>query len=341
MADNPADKMFNENRQIRVHFKNRRASPTVYHVTAEILDEACRRHPDLASRINPSIGYDTEEFDYAMETAEVLVGFRIPTGDLSSRAPHLKWIHVTGAGIDHLTPLDWLPRGVIISTSSGVHAEKAGEYAAMAISMLNNCMPHYIECQARREWHQKFTTPLSGKTLVVIGVGHMGGAAAVRAKQLGLRVIGVRNSGRPHPAVDDMFKPDGLDEALRDADFVLVSVPLTSATLGLIDKNRLGLMKPSAGLINMARAEVVDYRALADKLVQGELSGAILDVFDPEPLLPDSFLWDVPNLILTPHVSSDDPERYIPDVLDLLFANIECFLSGKPLLNQIDPEREY
>ncbi len=148
----------------------------------------------------------------------------------------------------------------------------------------------------------------------------MGGAAAVRAKQLGLRVIGVRNSGRPHPAVDDMFKPDGLDEALRDADFVLVSVPLTSATLGLIDKNRLGLMKPSASLINMARAEVVDYRALADKLVQGELSGAILDVFDPEPLPPDSFLWDIPNLILTPHVSSDDPERYIPDVLDLLFA---------------------
>lgn len=341
MADNSADKMFNENQQIRVHFENRRASPTVYHVTVEILDEALRRHPDLASRINPSIGYDTKESDPAMETAEVLVGFRIPTSDLSSRAPHLKWIQITGAGIDHLTPLNWLPRGVIISTSSGVHAEKAGEYAAMAISMLNNCIPHYIECQAGRKWHQKFTTPLSGKTLAVIGVGHMGGAAAVRAKQLGLHVVGVRNSGRPHPAVDEMFKSDGLDEALSDADFVLISVPLTSATLGWIDKTRLDLIKSGAGLINIARAEVVDYRALADKLIQGELSGAILDVFEPEPLPPDSFLWDVPNLILTPHVSSDDPERYIPDVLDLLFANIECYFSGKPLLNQIDPEREY
>ena len=341
MAANPTDNAFYENLHLRVHFANRRASPAVYHVTAELLDEAFRRHPELASRINPSIGFDTEEFDHAIETAEVLVGFRIPTSDLSSRAPHLKWIQVTGAGIDHLTPLDWLPRGVIISTSSGVHAEKAGEYAAMAISMLNNCIPHYIGCQARREWHQRFTTPLSGKTLAVIGVGHMGGAAAVRAKQLGLHVVGVRNSGRPHPAVDDMFKPDGLDEVLTDADFVLVSVPLTSATLGWIDKKRLDLMKSGAGLINMARAEIVDYRALADKLIQGELSGAILDVFDPEPLPRDSFLWGVPNLILTPHVSSDDAERYILDVLDLLFANIDCFFSGKPLLNQIDPEREY
>jgi phosphoglycerate dehydrogenase-like enzyme len=138
-----------------------------------------------------------------------------------------------------------------------------------------------------------------------------------------------------------MFGPDELEKILPLADIVLVSVPLTAETRQLIGKRELDLMKREAGLINMARARVVDYDALADKLARGELSGAILDVFDPEPLPADSPLWATPNLVLTPHVSSDDASQYIPRTLDLVFANVARVLAGRPLKNRVRREREY
>ena len=116
---------------------------------------------------------------------------------------------------------------------------------------------------------------------------------------------------------------------------------MTEETRGLIDWRRLALMKPSAGLINMSRAGVVDYAALAEALTSGRLAGALLDVFDPEPLPADSPLWDVPNLVMTPHVSSDDLDAYIPRTLDLLFENLQRHLAGEPLKNRVRPELGY
>jgi phosphoglycerate dehydrogenase-like enzyme len=138
-----------------------------------------------------------------------------------------------------------------------------------------------------------------------------------------------------------MYGPADLDRVLPRADIVLLTVPLTAATRQLIGKRELDLMKPDAGLINLARARVVDYDALGAKLARGELSGAILDVFDPEPLPPDSPLWTMPNVVMTPHVSSDDVERYMPRTLDLVFANVSRYLAGRPLTNRVRPEREY
>ena len=132
-----------------------------------------------------------------------------------------------------------------------------------------------------------------------------------------------------------------MGRVLPRADVVLVTVPLTAETRRLLGRKELDLLPPHAGLVNMARAGVVDYAALADKLARGELSGAVLDVFDPEPLPPDSPLWRTPNVILTPHVSSDDAERYIPRTLDLLFANVRRYRAGCPLRNLVDPTREY
>lgn len=141
--------------------------------------------------------------------------------------------------------------------------------------------------------------------------------------------------------VDEMFVPDQLLEVLPRADFVLVTAPLTSETRGMVARKELDLMKPEVGLVNMARAGVVDHEALAEKLTRGELGGAILDVFDPEPLPPESPLWGTPNLIITPHVSSDDAEQYTPRMLDLFFENMGCYLSGRPLQNRVEATREY
>jgi glyoxylate/hydroxypyruvate reductase len=328
-------------RRLHIHVENVSTMAPVFQVQPEQYAAAAARHRGLAARVRTTIGWDLATFDEAMRTADVLIGWRFPREDLARRAPRLKWIHMTGAGIEHIVPLDWLPRGAVVTTNSGVHAPKAGEFAAMAILMISNRLPALVTAQREGRWHRIFSTPVRGKTLAIVGVGAMGAAAAARAKALGMRVLGVRRSGRPHRHVDEMFGPGELDRVLPRADVVLVTVPLTRETRQLIGKRELDLMKPAAGLVNMGRAGVVDYEALAAKLTRGELSGAMLDVFDPEPLPAESPLWTTPNLLMTPHVSSDDVDSYIPRTLDLVFDNVRRHLQGRPLKNRVHPDREY
>ncbi len=333
----PAD----PNRRIRVHIKNNRAGEEVFRITPERYAEAAARHPQIAARVDPVIDWDLDNFETSMRTAEVFVGWDLPTEDLARRAPRLRWIHIIGAGVEHLLPLDWLPPGVRLINNRGVHAPKAGEFGLMAILMLNNAIPALATRQRARRYDPIYSTPARGKTLVVVGLGRMGGAVARQAKRLGLHVIGVRRHGRPSRAADETVGPEGLDDALARADFVLVTLPLTPETRGLFDRRRLDRMKPTAGLINMGRAAVVDYAALADKLREGSLAGALLDVHEPEPLPASSPLWTTPNLIVTPHVSSDDVESYIPLTLDLLFDNLGRDLAGRPLRNRVRPRLGY
>jgi len=328
-------------RPLHIHIENISTQAPVFQIRPEQYEAAAARHRKLAARLRTTIGWDLEMFDAAMQTAEVLIGWRFPREDLARRAPRLRWIHMTGAGIEHIMPLDWLPPGAVVTTNSGVHAQKAGEFATMALLMISNRIPAMFTAQREGRWHRIFSTPIRGKTLVIVGVGAMGGAAAERAQQLGMRVLGVRRSGRGHQHVDEMFRPRDLDQVLPRADIVLVTAPLTRETRHLIGKRELDLMKPEAGLINMGRARVVDYEALGAKLTRGELSGAILDVFDPEPLPADSPLWTTPNVLLSPHVSSDDLLGYVPGTLDLVFGNARRYLAGQPLKNRVEPEREY
>ena len=328
-------------RKVHVHIKNNRAGEVQFRMTAERYAEAAARHPEVARRIDATIAFDLDDFDASMRTAEALVTWDLPTDDLARRAPMLKWIHVIGAGIEHLQPLDWLPPGVTLINNSGVHAPKCGEWGLMAVLMLNNAMPALMTHQREARYEPIYSTPVAGKTLGIIGVGQMGGAVARRVRPLGVRVIGVRRHGRPARHVDRMYGIDGIDTVLAEADFVLVTTPLTDETRNLIDRRRLGLMKPGAGLINISRAQVVDYEALADGLRAGAIGGAMLDVFDPEPLPPTSPLWSVPNLIMTPHVSSDDDSAYAPLTLDLFFENMAHHLDGRPLKNRVRPKLGY
>lgn len=304
-------------------------------MTWERYRAAVRRHPNVAPSIRATIGTDVESFFAEVADAEILVGWDFPRADLRRTAPRLRWIHIWGAGIEHLLPLDWLAPGVALTNNRGVHAPKAGEYMLMAILMLNNSLPALLTAQRRAVWREIFSTTVEGKTLAVIGVGHMGGTAARRAKDLGMRVLGVRRSRRPHRYVDEIFGPDELGDVLPRADFVLVTLPLTKETHHLLGRAQLDLMRPGAGLINMGRAQVVDYEALRNKLERGELGGAILDVFDPEPLPSDSPLWSTPNLVMTPHVASDDEEEYMPRTLDLVFDNVRRYLGGSVLRNRV------
>ncbi|HLJ18654.1 MAG TPA: D-2-hydroxyacid dehydrogenase [Stellaceae bacterium] len=312
----------------------------MFEATPRRVADALDRHPGLKRKLEITIGYDGDIIEREIATADAIFAWNFDRRNLDRRAPRLRWVHAHGAGVSHLMPLDWLPRGAVLTNSRGVHGPKADEYTAMAILMLNNNLPRTVTNQRRAKWEQPFNTGIAGKTLLVIGVGHVGGGAARWAKRFGLHVLGIRRTGKRHPDVDEMHGPRALRKLLPRADFVLVAAPLTGETRHMIGARELDLMKPGAGLVNYSRANLVDYKALAKRLKAGKLS-AILDVFDPEPLPRTSPLWKLPNLIITPHCSSDDREQYTPRTLDLVFANMERFIAGKPLLNRVDPRLQY
>jgi phosphoglycerate dehydrogenase-like enzyme len=175
----------------------------------------------------------------------------------------------------------------------------------------------------------------------VIGLGDLGVAAARAAKDLGMHVIGVRRHVQPCRYADSVHTYRSLDRLLPKADYVVLAVPLTPETRNLMSRERLARMRRTAALINIARAPVADYEALRERLAAGALAGAVLDVVEPEPLPPDSPLWDTPNLVITPHVSCDDADNYVGISLDLWFENLERFLAGKTLKRRVDRKLGY
>lgn len=323
-----------------MHVVNDPAVAPLFHASPVQFHRAFRRTPGILDRVRVTFTLGADGFDEAVRDADVLVAYQFPHRGVAEKARRLRWIHEIGAGIDHLLPLDWLPSRIALTNSRGVHVPKAGDFIACALLMLNNLIPRHVTNQRLHRWEQVFNDPIQGKTLVVVGVGTMGGEGARRGKQLGLRVLGVRRSGRPHPYVDRMYRVHQLGEALAEADFVLVTTPLTSETRALLGRKELDALPPTAGLINLARAGVVDYDALAEKLNRGELAGAVLDVFEPEPLAEDSPLWDCRNLVVTPHVSSD-ALNYTERMLGIFADNLRRFLSGRPLRNRVDPRGQY
>lgn len=334
--------MTRDDEKLHVHIAALHSQHEVFWVTEDRFHAACERHPALATRLTVDWSWDLDGFDESIRDADIMIGWKFETHDMARRAPNLKWIQLTGAGMEHLQPLDWLPRGVALTNNSGVHADKAAEFAGTSVLMLNNFFPHFSTQQNNRNWDKKFSTTIDDKTVLIIGLGGMGGAMARWIKQrLGLRVLGVRSTARPARYVDEVFSSDQLDRALPLADFVVVTVPLTKETENLLDRRRLMLMKPGAGIVNMGRARVVDYDVLAELLASGRLSGAILDVFDPEPLPASSMLWSTPNLTLVPHCSSDDADNYIPLTLDMFFANLDRYITGKPLKKRISAKKQY
>jgi len=249
----------------------------------------------------------------------------------------LDWIHSIQAGYDRF-PLDVLEdHDVILTNSSGIHDRTVGETVAGYLLMFARRLHDHVANQQERrwdrpEWDEAFTLP--GSTACVVGTGTLGSGVADTLGALGVRVTGVRRSGDPVPGFDEVYTNDRLLEAIGDAEFVIVTVPLTDETHHLFDAETFDAMDDDAYFVNVARGSVVDEPALIDALEAGDLAGAALDVFEEEPLPEESPLWEMDEVIISPHCAAYTRD-YFRDVGEIVRENVDRLADGEEFYNRV------
>jgi glyoxylate/hydroxypyruvate reductase A len=326
---------------MRIHIQNPNDDP-LFLFSHDQWDEAAARAGDIARGHEVTLGDTDDDFAAGMEDAEALVTeLGVMLRLFPCRAPRLRLIFVTSAGLERLAPYDWLPRNVALLNNSGTHSQKAGEFGIMSVLMLANQVPALVTNQRAGTWRKHWGATVGGKRLTVVGLGGLGAPIARWGREFGMHVTGVRTVAAPHPDCDEVITIANLDFTLPTTDFLALACPLTPATRGVMDRRRLGLLPRGAGLVNIGRGALLDQDALCDMLDDGRLSGAVLDVFIPEPVPDGHRLWTTPNLIMSPHTSVDDPPSYNALSLDLFFANLSALRDGRPMPNVFDTSRGY
>ena len=310
-------------------------------VTKDLFESKLSKYPKIKDKISYLIDWDDDNWKSSMKDADILLAWNFPTKGLSKIAPNLKWIHIISAGVNHLSPFNWVKKDLVLTNSRGIQAKKAGEFGLMSILMLQNQMTRIITNQKQKEYVTLLSNPIENKKVVVVGTGSLGGSMIKHISSLGANVTGVNRRGRNVDGCSKVIKFDKIDKVLPDADFLYLAVPETNETKGMINKKRLDALKHTCGIVNIGRQSVMDYEHLRKKLKKNEISGAILDVFSEEPLNRNSKFWDTPNLVITPHISSDSKGKYIEMVLEKFFNNLNLFINKKKLLNQVDPDLGY
>jgi D-2-hydroxyacid dehydrogenase (NADP+) len=253
-------------------------------------------------------------------------------------APNLKWLQVVSAGADQRPYQPSIRRGVRVTTSAGANAVPVAVTGLTGLLMLARNFPHWMHAQQKREWSPQLGAmsppDLGGQTAVIVGTGHLGKIVASVLHVLGVRTIGVRRNVAPVEHFDEVLPLSALDTVLPKCDWLVLACPLTPETRGLMDARRFALLPRTAGFVNISRGEVVDEAALTAALARGHLRGAYLDVFTTEPLAPESPLWAMPNVIITPHNSATSTGNYRRGV-EIFLRNLDCYLRGEPLENEV------
>jgi len=280
---------------------------------------------------------------------------------LPEQAPHLRWVQLHSAGINHISHKPLYATDVTFTTASGIHAIPIAEYVFTAVLAWYHHLPRILEWQQRGAWppdreRLSLFVPeeLWGKTIGVVGYGSIGRQVARLATAYGMRVLALqrgadhRDRGFTLPGVGDpegtlparYYPPEQLHALLGASDVVVIALPLTPATHGLFDTDAYRAMKPTALLVNIARGDICDEPALVQALKEGQIAGAALDVFHQEPLPPESPLWRLPNVILSPHVTGFTP-HYDGRAAQLFTENLRRYVAGEPLLNVVDKTQGY
>ncbi len=323
-------------------------------VSTPLFADTVPRIADIDPRINvafigdlmkaESAGDETAraELDRMLSEAEVVAGMRMP-GNLVQRAPRLKWVQATSAGVDHILSEELRLSPVILTNAANLHSFAPTEFAMTACFALAKNVRECYRQKETRIWEPYNTIILRHKTMGIVGYGHIGKRIARVAKALEMRVIATRRTiteSRPARYADVLLPASENDRLLEESDFVVLALPLTKGTRHLIGAQELERMKSSTFLVNVSRGPIVDEDALARALKEGTIAGAAMDVFAVEPLPGDSPLWDAPNFMYSPHIAGWLTE-YPEMVLEVFMDNLRRYLAGRQLRCVIDKRIGY
>ena len=311
----------------------------------ELADRQCRTADDVA--------------EFVSGGCDALLTFRVPN-DIATRAHGLKWIQLLSAGADHVLGGPLKTIAIPLTTASGIHATPIAEYTLASMLAYAHRIHLAIRAQARREWMRSgafmgSVDEIRGRTLGIIGYGSIGRETARLAAAFGMKVFALKRNpadrfdpgwspaglGDPDGKIPArFFGPEDREAILGESDYVSVTLPLTDHTRKFIGEREFAAMKPGAYLVNIGRGEVIDERAMAAALAAAKIGGAGLDVFEHEPLESSSPLWDLENVILTPHISGAN-RGYMDKACELFAENLKRFAANRPLLNVVDPNQGY
>jgi phosphoglycerate dehydrogenase-like enzyme len=303
--------------------------------------------PDEMARIaeHAELRYATgEELPDALPGTDALFvwAFRSQAiADAWPQADKLQWIHAASAGVDRLLFPQLRDSPVQLTNSRGVFDQPIAEYVLGTVLTFAKDMHTTLRLQDAKQWKHRVTERIEGKTALVVGTGPIGRAIARQLTNAGLRVAGAGRTTRTgDPDFGDIHASDDLARVAGDYDYLVVAAPLTPQTHGLINADVLTAMRPSARFINVGRGELVDQPALITALQQQHIAGAALDVFDTEPLPQDSPLWEMPHVLVSPHMSGDTL-GWTDELVDLFLTNLRAFTHGTDLRNVVDKQRGY
>ncbi|WP_046863833.1 D-2-hydroxyacid dehydrogenase [Microvirga massiliensis] len=306
------------------------------HAAYQLADEFCARGA-------PSSCFEVrtlDELQARVYEADVLVVSGLWRNELLRKADRLRFIQSISAGTDQFARDLIAAKGVRLASAQGANERAVAEHAMALILSLARQLHRVRDNQARAHWRgmiadrRQREQELGGRILLILGLGRIGSRLAALARTFDMQVIGVKRQSTPVAGVEQIVPPERLLEVLPQADFVVLTCPLTPETEGLISRKQLEAMKPSSYLINVARGRIVDESALISALEQGMIAGAALDCFHEEPLPLSSPLWRMPDVIMTPH-SAGETQRYESNIIDLLQENLARLYRGDPLKNQI------
>jgi len=260
---------------------------------------------------------------------------------LLDATPRLRWYHTVSAGVESMPLPELAKRGIVLTNNSGSYDIQIAEHLMAFVFAASRQLHRYRDSQTAREWKDQPHQELRDATIVVFGMGSIGGEVARLASAVGMRVIGVRRrASSPTPGVSRVVAAEDLADVVGEADYLAITAPLTPATQGAVSAEVIARMKPTAWIVNIARGAIVDEPAMIEALRQKRIGGAGLDVFATEPLPPENPLWGFDNVIITPHQSGSSP-RAGERTLALFAENLRRYKAGEPLLNRVDFEAGY
>ena len=275
----------------------------------------------------------------ALARADAIVTLQVPE-KLLDLAPNLRWIQGAGAGMEQFSSIGARQRGILMTNASGVSSASIAEFV---IGRLFQVWKRFREADAFQGEHvfeRSYGASVRGKTVGIVGLGSIGRAISERLGVFDCRILGLTRSARTNPTsefAERLYPPEALHEMLAECDAVVVAAPASAETYRMIDASALDAMPPHSILVNVARGSLVDEAALAAAMREEKIAAAVLDVFDPEPLAPESPLWDLPNVYVSAH-SAVAVDRYMDDLFDFFFENLKCHVEGRPLSNVLDLE---